>query len=260
MLFIVDAIGAWVIYFCTEVGNFSIFFARTIKTLFTSRLKFRKTIAQMERIGVNSSLIIILTSLSSGIALALQSYAGLSRIGGEEMLGVIVAWGMTRELGPVLTAIMVTGRSGSAMAAELGTMQITEQIDALRTLRINPFQYLIIPRIIGGTLILPFLTVFAMFFGILGGYLYTFLNLTLNSESYFTNIRSYLVFGDIMSGLIKSFFFGFILSCVGAYKGLYTSGGARGVGKATTESVVVGCIIILIANYFLSAILFRAGL
>ena len=125
----------------------------------------------MKRIGVDSSTIIFLSSLSSGFALALQTYAGLSRIGGEEMIGAVVAWGMTRELGPVLTAIMVTGRSGSAIAAELGTMRITEQIDALRTLCINPYQYLVVPRIIAGTLIMPFLTVFAMFLGILGGYL-----------------------------------------------------------------------------------------
>ncbi len=260
MVFVIDIIGAWLISFCTEVGTSAIFLGRMIKTLFTSRLKIRKIFSQMEHIGVNSSAIIILTSLSSGIALALQSYAGLSRIGGEEMVGVVVAWGMTRELGPVLTAIMVTGRAGSSMAAELGTMQITEQIDALRTLRINPYQYLIIPRIIAGTFILPFLTMFAMFFGILGGYLYTFINLTMNPESYFTNIQGYLVLGDIVSGLIKSFFFGFILSFVGAYKGFFTTGGARGVGRATTESVVVGCILILITNYFLSALLFRVGL
>ena len=125
-------------------------------------------LAQMKRIGVDSSSVVILSSLSSGFALALQSYAGLSRIGGEEMLGAVVAWGMTRELGPVLNAIMVSGRSGSAIAAELGTMKITEQIDALRTLDINPYNYLIVPRVLAGMLILPFLTMFGMFFGMLG--------------------------------------------------------------------------------------------
>lgn len=214
----------------------------------------------MKRIGVDSSTIIALSTLSSGFALALQSYAGLSRIGGQEMLGVIVAWGMTRELGPVLTAIMVCGRSGSALAAELGTMQITEQIEALRTLCINPFHYLIVPRILAGTLIMPFLTLFGMFFGILGGYLFSLLNLTSNPEVYLVNIKNFLTLGDIIGGLIKSCAFGFILTFVGCYKGFQTTGGARGVGLATTSTVVMGCIAILVSNYFLSVYLLKVGL
>lgn len=231
-----------------------------MKSLFTTRLRFRQLLSQMKRIGVDSSTIIALSTISSGFALALQSYAGLSRIGGEEMLGVIVAWGMTRELGPVLTAIMVTGRSGSSIAAELGTMKITEQIDALRTLCINPFQYLIVPRVLAGTLIMPFLTIFAMFFGILGGYLFTLTNISGNPATYIINIRSYLMPGDIIGGLIKSSFFGFILAFVGCYKGYRTKGGAYGVGRATTSTVVVGCVLILISNYFLSLLLFKVGL
>ena len=215
---------------------------------------------QMKRIGVESSTIIFISSLSSGFALALQSYAGLSRIGGEEMLGVVVAWGLTRELGPVLTSIMVMGRSGSAIAAELGAMQISEQIDALRSLDIDPYQYLIVPRVLAGTIILPFLTLFAMFFGVLGGYLYTLNNLTMNPMIYVHNIKGYLTMNDICSGLIKSSFFGFILTFVGSYMGYFAKGGARGVGVATTKSVVLGCIFILIANYFLSVLLFKAGL
>ncbi len=214
----------------------------------------------MKRIGVDSSTIIALSTISSGFALALQSYAGLSRIGGEEMLGVIVAWGMTRELGPVLTAIMVTGRSGSSIAAELGTMKITEQIDALRTLCINPFQYLIVPRVLAGALIMPFLTIFAMFFGILGGYLFALTNLSSNPETYIINIKGHLMLGDILGGLIKSSVFGFILTFVGCYKGFHTKGGAYGVGRATTSTVVIGCILILISNYVISVLLFRVGL
>jgi len=231
-----------------------------MKALFTTRLRFKQLFTQMMRIGVNSSTIIILSTLSSGFALALQSYAGLSRIGGEEMLGVIVAWGMTRELGPILTAIMVCGRSGSAIAAELGTMRITEQIDALRTLCINPFQYLIVPRVLAGALILPFVTIFGMFFGILGGYLFARANLTSSPEVYIVNIKNFLTLGDIAGGLIKSCFFGFILTFVGCYKGYRASGGARGVGRATTTSVVVGCILILVSNYFMSIMLFKVGL
>ncbi len=217
-------------------------------------------LAQMKRIGVDSSSVIVLSSLSSGFALALQSYAGLSRIGGEEMLGAVVAWGMTRELGPVLTAIMVAGRSGSAIAAELGTMKITEQIDALRTLGINPYNYLIVPRILAGMLILPFLTMFGMFFGMLGGYLYTVTNLNMNPATYGNTIKNYLLITDILGGLIKSSVFGFILALVGSYQGFFAHGGARGVGKATTMGVVLACILILIGNYFLSSLLFKAGM
>lgn len=176
------------------------------------------------------------------------------------MLGVVVAWGMTRELGPVLAAIMVCGRSGSSIAAELGTMRITEQIDALKTLCINPIQYLVVPRIIAGAIIMPFLTIFAMFFGILGGYLFAVTNLTSNPEVYLNNIRAYLTLADIFSGLIKSSVFGFILAYVGCYKGYRTKGGAKGVGKATTGAVVLGCTLILVSNYFLSVLLLKVGL
>lgn len=257
---LLDTIGLIGIRFFTEIGSVAFFLGKSWKTALTTRLNTKQLILQMKRIGVDSSSIIFLSSLSSGFALALQTYAGLSRIGGEEMIGAVVAWGMTRELGPVLTAIMVAGRSGSGIAAELGTMQITEQIDALRTLRINPFQYLVVPRIIAGTLILPFLSVFAMMLGIIGGYLFTIYNLTISPQLYLANIQQYLTLGDIVSGLIKSCFFGFTLAFIGSYEGFQTSGGARGVGIATTKSVVLGCIIILIANYFLSSLLFKAGL
>ena len=256
----VDSIGSWVIYFLTEVGGSSFFFLRTIKTIFTRKIRVHELFAQMKRIGVGSTTIIVLSSISSGFALALQSYAGLSRIGGEEMLGVIVAWGMTRELGPVLTAIMVTGRSGSAIAAELGTMKITEQIDALRTLCIDPFQYLIVPKVLAGAIIMPFLTIFAMFFGILGGYLFSLTHLTTNPEIYIANIKNYVILGDIIGGLIKSSVFGFILAFVGCYKGYTTKGSAYGVGRSTTSTVVISCILILISNYLLSVLLFKAGL
>lgn len=259
-MYIVDSIGATFISLVTEIGSWSFFFMKTIKTLFTRGLRIQPLLLQMKRIGVDSSTIIILSTLSSGFALALQSYAGLSRIGGQEMLGVIVAWGMTRELGPVLTAIMVCGRSGSSIAAELGTMQITEQVNALRTLCINPFHYLIVPRIVAGTLIMPFLTLFGMFFGILGGYLFALSNLTTSPEVYLVNIKKLLQFGDIIGGLIKSCVFGFILTFVGCYKGFKTTGGAREVGFATTSAVVIGCIAILISNYILSVYLLKAGL
>jgi len=211
----------------------------------------------MERIGVESANIVILTGTFSGMVFALQSYIGFQRVGGEQFIGAVVALGMIRELGPVLTGLMVTGRAGSAIAAEIGTMNITEQIDALRTLRINTFQYLIVPRIVAGTLILPFLALFSMIFGIAGGYVVCVYILGLSSEDYVSGIKTYVEMADVTGGLIKSSMFGLILAWVGSYKGYYTIGGARGVGISTTQAVVLGSILILISNYFLTKMLER---
>lgn len=209
----------------------------------------------MNRIGVESFNIIVLTGAFTGMVLALQSYIGFQRVGGEQFIGAIVALGMIRELGPVLTALMVAGRAGSAITAEIGTMRITEQIDALRTLRINTFQYLVVPRIVASTTILPFLTLFSMIFGILGGYFICVYVLELSPEDYKSSVRNFVEISDIRGGLIKASVFGLILSWVGTYKGFYTRGGARGVGIATTQSVVASSIMILIVNYFLTKLL-----
>lgn len=259
ILKLIDFIGSHIIEICSQIGSFTLFIFKVFTTMFTTKLKFRQLLLQMHRIGVESFTIIFLAGISTGFALALQTYVGLSRFGGEEFIGIVVALGMTRELGPVLTSLMVTGRAGSAMAAELGTMQISEQIDALKTLRINPFQYLIVPRILASTIMLPFLTIFSMLCGIIGGYIYSSSVLQLNSDVYLSSIRTHVEIGDIMGGLIKSMFFGLILSWVGSYMGYHTSGGAKGVGISTTKSVVIGSIMILIANYFLSSFLFKVG-
>ncbi len=245
---------------CTAIGEFLLFIATSLRVLFTSRLKINKLFEQLMRVGVESSSIIFLTGFSTGLALSLQTYIGFHRFGIEEFIGTVVALGMCRELGPVLTGLMVTGRCGSAMAAELGTMEITEQIDALKTLGINPFQYLIVPRILASTLILPFLAIFSMAFGILGGYLLCVYSLDISPESYMSGIKEFVEFSDIKGGLIKSSFFGFILSSISTYNGYITTGGARGVGITTTRSVVLGSILILVANYFLSSILFQTGI
>ncbi|MBY0109762.1 MAG: ABC transporter permease [Candidatus Babeliaceae bacterium] len=245
---------------CAVCGDFFFFLISTFRVFFTTRLNFNRLIDQLLRVGVDSSSIIFLTGFSTGLALALQTYIGFHRFGIEEFIGTVVALGMTRELGPVLTGLMVTGRCGSAMAAELGTMEITEQIDALKTLSINPFQYLIVPRIVASTIILPFLAIFSMALGTLGGYLLCVYSLDINPESYMSGIKEFVEFSDIKGGLIKSSFFGFILSSISTYNGYYTTGGARGVGISTTRSVVIGSITILIANYFLSSILFQTGI
>jgi phospholipid/cholesterol/gamma-HCH transport system permease protein len=256
---LINTLGAAVIHLCTQLGSCLFFLVNTLTTLCTTRLKVKKVFIHMQHIGVESCAIIFLTSIASGFALALQTYIGLSRLGGQEFIGVVVALGMTRELGPVLTGLMVTGRAGSAMAAELGTMQITEQIDALRTLCINPMQYLVVPRVVASTLILPFLTMFSMLCGIIGGYLYSTYVLELNPAVYKTSIQQHAELSDIIGGLVKSAFFGLIVAWIGTYMGYTTHGGARGVGSSTTKSVVIGSILIVIANYFLSSLLFKVG-
>lgn len=238
------------------VGFFVTFLIDVVRTLFGTPLDIKKVAAQMRAIGVDSLSIILLTGGFSGAVLALQSYIGFKRFGAEEFIGPVVALSLIRELGPVLTGLMVTGRAGSAITAELGTMQITEQIDALKTLSINVRQYLIVPRVLGSTLILPFLTLFSMFFGIIGGYVISVYVLGLNGEQYISGIETFVEFSDITGGLIKSAAFGLILAWVGCYKGFYTDGGAKGVGQSTTQSVVLSSILILIANYFLAALLF----
>jgi phospholipid/cholesterol/gamma-HCH transport system permease protein len=166
----IDFVGASFLKICDILGRFTLFLIKALKVFCTSRLKISKTFTQMNRIGVESLIIIILTGLFTGMVLALQTYIGFQRVGGEQLIGAVVALGIIRELGPVLTGLMVTGRAGSAITAEIGTMVITEQIDALKTLCIDTFQYLVVPRIIASTFILPFLTVFSMIFGIIGGY------------------------------------------------------------------------------------------
>ena len=249
-------IGNTVIHFFSLVGSFTIFILTIIKTSFSTKLKFGKFFVQSERIGVNSFFITIITGGFAGAVLALQSYKGFQKFGGEEFIGSVVALSMIRELGPVLTGLMVAGRSGSAIAAELGSMRISEQIDALKTLCIDTYQYLVVPRVLAGTLILPFLALFAMMFGILGGYLVFTKILGLNGEEYTSGIKEFVEIWDVIGGLIKSAVFGFLLTAIGAYKGYKTKGGARGLGIATTQSVVSGSILIIISNYFLAVILF----
>ena len=249
-------IGRQVFILCDTFGFFSLFSAHVMITLFTTKLRLHKMFEQMRYIGIESLNIVILTGAFSGAVLAFQTYTGLKRFGAEGNIGPIVALSLTRELGPVLTGLMVTGRAGSAIAAEIGTMKITEQIDALKTLCIDVNQYLVVPRVLAGTIILPFLALFSMFIGIIGGYIITVHALHLNGVEYINQIRQFLELSDITGGLLKAGVFGFILSLVGCYKGYYTKGGAKGVGLATTQSVVVSSVLILISNYFLTALLF----
>lgn len=252
VLLLLNFLGSIALRTYRSVKRFITFFTHTVSVCATHPFKIQALLEQIERIGIDSINIVVLTGTFSGMVFALQSYIGFSRIGGEQFIGSVVALGMARELGPVLTGLMVTGRVCSAIAAELGTMRISEQIDALTTLRINPFAYLVVPRICAGTLILPCLTLFSTLCGVIGGYVVVGYVLGLNPDQYLANITQFCRFHDILGGIIKAGFFGLILTWVGCYKGYYTFGGAEGVGKATTQAVVLSSTLILITNYFLT--------
>ncbi|MCB9492835.1 MAG: ABC transporter permease [Epsilonproteobacteria bacterium] len=252
----VSSLGAMTLQACRDLGNLGLFIYEAIYTLFTTRLRFKKVLYQMNYIGINSLTIVFLVGVSVGAVLALQSYIGLERFGSTQFIGPIVYLSMTREFGPVFAALMVIGRAGSAITSEIGTMRITEQIDALQTLCIDPYQYLIVPRIVAGTFILPFLSIFCTLFGILAGYITAVYVLNVNAETYMEAIRANVELSDIVNGLVKAVVFGFLLSCVATYKGFYTSGGAKGVGLATTQSVVYANVTIVIADYILTSLMF----
>ena len=256
----IDFIGTKSLDILAGLGESLLFFVQSIFVMFTKKPNFRQIIDQMKSIGVDSFSIVCLTGSCTGLALALQSYIGFSRVGALDFIGVIVTLGMARELGPVLTGLMVTGRAGSSITAEIGSMQISEQIDALRTLCVDPFQYLIVPRILASVIIMPFVTIFAMICGTVGGYVYCVYVLGLNPQSYLSSLQEYVELKDIMGGLIKAACFGLIMAWISTYNGYKTSGGAAGVGQSTTRSVVVASILILAANYFLTSLLFRSGL
>ena len=250
-------IGVIAIDVCRYFGNIGLFFLDAFYTLGTTKLKIKKTFYQMLHIGINSLTVVALTGSSVGGVLAWQAYEGLSRFNGEQFLAPIVFISMIREFGPVLSAIMVTGRAGSAITAEIGTMRISEQIDALQTLCINVQQYLMIPRIVASTFILPFLSLFCSLFGITAGYIVAIYLLGVNPEMYMKSIRENVELFDITSGLIKAAVYGLLLSLISCYKGFTTKGGAKGVGIATTQSVVYACVSIFITDYILTAFMFN---
>ncbi|GBE03661.1 putative phospholipid ABC transporter permease protein MlaE [bacterium BMS3Abin09] len=253
----IEWIGAAVEGVIIGIGKISILLYNVLRGIFKPPFEIKNTLRQMLEIGVNSLPVVLITAVFTGMVLALQSYTGFKRFGAEGLVGSIVALSMTRELGPVLTALIVTGRAGASMAAELGTMRVTEQIDALETLATNPVKYLIVPRFIAGTIMLPALVVVTDIIGILGGYFVTVVLLNAGSRTYMKATWDFLQAEDIYNGLIKAAFFGAAFTLISCYKGFYTKGGAEGVGRATTGAVVYSSMAILISDYFLSAWLFK---
>lgn len=226
---------------------------RALHGIFTSRLKRRQVIAQMSKIGTDSLFIVSLCSLFVGIVLVFQSAYQMQKLGAEKFIAHLVALSMCRELGPVFTALIIAGRAGASISAELGTMKVTEQIDALETMAANPIKYLISPRFLALATMLPLLTIYANFIGIVGGYMVAVWKLGLTSAMYINSTFDALVLKDIFSGLFKSVVFAMIICIVSCYQGLRTEGGAEGVGKATTLAVVVSFVLIIAADCLFTA-------
>jgi phospholipid/cholesterol/gamma-HCH transport system permease protein len=257
MFKLIEIMGRTIISFSEETGKILVLLMQSIKQLFLPPYEVRNTFKQMLEIGVKSLPVVLITAIFTGMVFSLQTYTGFKRFGAETLVGTVVALSMTRELGPVLTGLIVAGRAGAAMAAELGTMRVTEQIDALETLATNPVKYLIVPRFIAGILMLPALVAVADITGIIGGYFVTVGLFKASSIVYWKRTWDFIEAGDIFNGLLKACFFGATISLISCYKGFYTRGGAEGVGKATTGAVVLSSMTILISDYFLSAWLFR---
>ncbi len=252
------SIGRSTLALLASIGRLAIFTGATLSHIVRGPFYFRELGLQLLRIGYFSLPVVGLTTLFTGGALALQIYAGGARFNAESVVPSIVAIGMVRELGPVLAGLMVAGRVASSIAAELGTMRVTEQIDALTTLSTNPMKYLVVPRVVAATLVMPLLVLVGNIIGIMGGYLVGVARLGFNSATYIQNTVDFLVIGDVTSGLIKAAVFGFILGLLGCYNGYYSGRGAQGVGQATTNAVVSASILILSVNYLLTELLFPA--
>ncbi len=245
------------VHVAEETGRILLLLMATLKQLLLPPYEIMNIFKQMLEIGVRSVPVVVVTAIFTGMVFALQTYTGFKRFGAETLVGTVVAMSMTRELGPVLTGLIVSGRAGAAIAAELGTMRVTEQIDALETLATNPVKYLIVPRFVAGLIMLPALSICADIIGIIGGYFVTVVLFNTSSVVYWKQTWSYLESADIYNGLIKACFFGAAISLLSSYKGFYTSGGAEGVGKATTGAVVLSSMTILISDYFLSSWLIK---
>lgn len=250
------AVGQIFLGFLEYVGRLAVFSTIALSHCFRPPFHFRLIGRQMIEIGYFSLPVVGLTAIFTGMVLALQSHTGFARFSAEGAVATVVVISITRELGPVLAGLMVAGRIGAAMAAEIGTMRVTEQIDALTTLSTNPFKYLVAPRLLAGILMLPCLVLVADIIGVFGGFVVGAYKLGYNPATYLRSTWEYLEPLDVISGLVKAGVFGFIIALMGCYNGYHSKGGAQGVGQATTNAVVSASILILIFNYVLTALFF----
>ena len=240
----------------SDVQDYSILAGQSVGNVFKHPRYVADTLFQADQIGVGSLPIVVLTGFFTGAVLALQSSATLQKFGSLSLIGQLVSLSMVRELGPVLTSLMVAGRNSSGMASELGSMRVTEQIDAMRALGTDPTKKLVTPRLVATTIMMFFLTIISDFVGLLGGLFVATLLLGLDSHQYWTTAWQILVFGDVFTGLVKPVFFGFIVASIGCYYGMSTKGGTQGVGRATTQAVVASCLLIIVIDFFLARLLF----
>jgi phospholipid/cholesterol/gamma-HCH transport system permease protein len=239
-----------------EIGKATFLTLWAVFFLFKNPPRLKHFIKQLAYLGAETTPVVLITSLFSGGVIALQTYGTFSKFNAEFLIGAVVALSMARELGPVLTALMVVARVGSAMTAQIGTMRITEQIDALEVMGMDPRSYLITPRIVAGTLGVPMLTVLSNIAGILGGWFVAVKLFGVNEYLFWEKMKDLTELHDFLGGLYKATFFGFIITAVSCYFGFYTRGGTEGVGRATTNSVVASSMLVLISDYFLTAIIF----
>jgi phospholipid/cholesterol/gamma-HCH transport system permease protein len=249
--------GRLVLGLLAEIGRVALFTKNALVQGLMPPLFLRQTGDQLLRIGYFSLPVVGLTAFFTGGVLALQIYLGGNRFGAEAIVPQVVVLAVTRELGPVIAGLMIAGRVAAAIAAEIGTMKVTEQIDALTTLSTNPIKYLVVPRIVAAVISMPILTAIGDSIGVMGGYAVAVYTLDFNGTSYLKNTVDFAHQEDITSGLIKAAVFGFIVALLGCYNGFNSKGGAQGVGNATTNAVVASSILILAADYVLTALLFH---
>ena len=253
-------IGAGTLESVRRMGLMGLFLAKTFLYTLTPPIKFGRVVKQIHFIGLQSTVVIILTGLFAGMVLGFQGYYSLSRFGSDAFLGPMVGLALIKELGPVLSALMVTGRAGSAVAAEIGIMRISEQIDALELMGLNPYRYLIVPNMLAALISMPLLTAIFDVLGIFGGYLIGVKLLGVSSGVYFGEMSYYVDMADVLEGIYKSLSFGVLIAWVATFKGYYTGiltgFGAEGVSKATTQAVVLTSVLILVWDYFMTSALF----
>ena len=238
----------------TAFQEYVLLCGRTVRALFTPPVYFADIFTQMDSIGIGSLPITLLAGFFTGCVLALQSATSLQQFGAISMTGRLVSLSMMKELGPVLTGLMVSGRNASGIASELGSMKVTEQIDAMRALGVDPIRKLVVPRVAASVFMLFWLTILSDAVGVAGGGLVSVFMLGLNGTSYFHSTYRALVYGDVVQGMMKPLFFGYIISTVGCYFGMSTKGGTQGVGRATTQAVVVSSVVLIVVDFLISRV------
>jgi len=237
------------------VQDYSLLAGRSIGNVFTRPRYVADTLLQADMIGVGSLPIVVLTGFFTGAVLALQTSSTLQQFGSLSLTGQLVSLSMVRELGPVLTGLMVAGRNSSGMASELGSMEVTEQIDAMRAMGVDPSKKLVTPRVVATVVMLFFLSIISDLVGLAGGFMISYLLLGLDANQYWTTAYQSLRFGDVFMGLTKPMLFGYIIATIGCYYGLSAKGGTQGVGRATTQAVVAASVLILVSDFFLTRLL-----